>query len=306
MMEHERIPVYSMAIVARITLQAHSASNSTVNGSTLLPRTQLLADNTRTDAISGNILKHDHAYLLTRYFRKIGVGLCPACEKYDGRRAGALVSDPAYKNLTMQRILSECGLCDIHGFLITAKNAASPEEGEDRGRLNKSTLIDFGDMLGVPGAQAFSEQIATRIGASKEEGQMLMKYFVRSAVYALGVRYEGADVGVDTNTGTLIIKNEAERLLRHQAVLATMRDCLLSPKLAKSATLMPHLTNITGVIVIESQVGRAGIYSALQPDFMDRLKAMQNPTRQILSFETVEDFYALMTRLSENSYPAAP
>ena len=57
---HERI--YEMSLNVLVAWQAHSLSTIGSNGSNrLLPRRQLLADKTETDACSGNIAKHHHA-----------------------------------------------------------------------------------------------------------------------------------------------------------------------------------------------------------------------------------------------------
>ena len=67
--ENNRFPSYDMTINARVAWQAHSISNAGDDGSNrLLPRTQMLADQTVTDACSGDILKHHHAALLAEYF----------------------------------------------------------------------------------------------------------------------------------------------------------------------------------------------------------------------------------------------
>jgi CRISPR/Cas system-associated protein Cas7 (RAMP superfamily) len=120
------VTIYELSLNVLAEWQAHSLSNSGTNGSIrLLPRRQLLADGTETDACSGNIAKHHHAVLLAEYFEEASVPLCPACAVRDGRRVAALVNRPDYKKMTIEQILSQCGLCDAHGFLVTAKNAAN-------------------------------------------------------------------------------------------------------------------------------------------------------------------------------------
>src|SRR5215216_4516063 len=110
----------ALSLSCRARWEAHSSSNAGSNGSNrLLPRCQILADGTETDACSGNILKHDHALLCLEYLAAAGAPLCPACVEGDGRRAMALVGHVDYKELTIDRILQECGLCDVHGFLVT-------------------------------------------------------------------------------------------------------------------------------------------------------------------------------------------
>ena len=65
MTENAREPIYEMSVNVLVAWQAHSLSTAGNNGSNrLLPRRQLLADKTETDAISGNIAKHHHAALV--------------------------------------------------------------------------------------------------------------------------------------------------------------------------------------------------------------------------------------------------
>ena len=100
--ENNRFPSYDMTINVRVAWQAHSISNAGDNGSNrLLPRTQLLADQTITDACSGDILKHHHAALLTEYSEAEGRPLCPACRLrpveagHGGLRGGGAPAVPA-------------------------------------------------------------------------------------------------------------------------------------------------------------------------------------------------------------------
>src|SRR6266487_3833370 len=125
------ITIYDLSLNVRVSWQAHSLSNAGTNGSNkLMPRRQLLANRTETDACSGNIAKHHHAILLAEYLEAAHIPLCPACSQRDARRAAALTERPEYKDLTMEEILTMCGLCAAHGFLVTAKRAKSKENKE--------------------------------------------------------------------------------------------------------------------------------------------------------------------------------
>jgi hypothetical protein len=53
---------------------------------------------------------------------------------------------------------------------------------------------------------------------------MLMKRPARSGEYALGVRYSGVDVGVDTDKWKVVVTDADERLRRHKAILTALRD----------------------------------------------------------------------------------
>ena len=287
--------IYELSVCARVTWQAHAVSNAGNNGSNrLLPRRQLLADGHETDACSGNIAKHYHAVLLTEYLEAAGTPVCPACSARDGRRAAALIDRADYRNLSLERIVRECGVCDVHGST------------EARQRLSKHSLIEFSFALALPDRHSETTQLFTRLGESKEEGQMLMKMTARSGEYALCVRYKCAGVGLDTDKWRAVLTDEQERMTRHRAILAALRDCLLSPQGALTATMLPHLTGLRGAIVARSTTGRAPLYSPLQEDFVERLSALSNEACCIFSFETIDSFHERMNALIETSSPSMP
>ncbi len=307
MQERASSSVYELALSLRVAWQAHSSSNAGNNGSNrLMPRRQMLADSTETDACSGNIAKHAHAALLAEYLEEAGCPLCLACKARDGRRAAAAYDQAALKNLTIEQVVCGCALCDTHGFLVTAKNAASDGSTEARQRLSKHSLIEFSFALALPSRRAETVQLLTRVGDTKDEGQMLMKMTARSGEYALCVRYKCAGIGLDTDKWKLLVEDEQERGRRHRAVLTALRDCLLSPQGALTATALPHLTGLQGAITVRPSAGRAPIYSALQEDFITRLSALENDTCLVSSFETIDAFQKQMEQLIDQTHPALP
>lgn len=301
------LTIYEFSVCWLATLHAHSLSNSGSISNRLLPRQQLLADGTETDALSGNISKHQHAALLAEYLEAAEISLCPACLKRDARRVGALAGKSEYAPLTIEKILTGCAMCDAHGFLVTAKNSASDKLDDTRQGLSKSALIEFSFGLALPNVQATSEQLFTRSGGSKENGQMLMKLSARSATYSQTVRYKCVGIGVNTDGDwELILKDPAERLKRHQAILSTLRDQILSPMGSHTATLLPHLTALSGAIVARIVVGRAPIYSGLDSNFIQHLSAMADAANQVYTFYSVEEFKLHIDNLIANSIPSLP
>lgn len=298
--------VYDFAIMARVTWQAHSLSNAGNNGSNrLLPRRQMLADGTLTDACTGSISKHEHASLLAEYFQAWDVPLCPACMQRDGRRAMALIDLPEYKQITIEQILQECGLCDSHGFLIPPKNPSSDGSFPGRQKISKDTILNFAFTMALPGQWAESEHLVTRMGNSKEEGQMLMKMPARSGVYAVCVQYMGVRVGVDTQRWQVVVKDD-ERIRRHRAILSCLRDSLLSPAGAMTGTMLPHLTGLSGAVVIRPTVGRAPTYSVLATNFEEQIQNLAKGTSQFIPFATVSQFQEVMDHLIDTTEPAKP
>jgi CRISPR-associated autoregulator DevR family len=304
----DKFTAYEISWNIRTEWQAHSLSNSGTNGSIrLLPRRQLLANGTEVDAVSGNIAKHHHAVLLAEYLEETGVPLCPACKTRDGRRAAALINHPDYEDIDMKKILSQCGLCDAHGFLVTAKKPSGIDSAEEaRQRLSKHSLIEFSFGLALPDTQAETTQLFTRAGAADGGGQMLMKRSVRSASYGTCIRYKCAGIGVDTDTWKVVINDNEERIKRHRAILCALRDCVLSPSGAQTSTTLPHLTNLIGAIVVQLSAGRAASLSPLDSDFVTRLAALENERGAVFTFESVDEFSGEMDNLIENSRPYLP
>ena len=305
--EQEILSIYDLSVNARVSWQAHSLSNAGTNGSNrVMPRRQLLADGSETDACSGSIAKHHHATLLAEYLAFCGVPLCPACQRRDGRRVAALLDRPEYKNISIERVLQECGLCDAHGFLVTPKNAKNQPGTETRKKVTKHSLVEYSFALGLPGHSAETQHLFTRMGDSKEERQMLMKMPTRSGEYALSVRYTPVGIGVDTDKWQVVIPDEKQRRIRHVAILATLRDTFLSPDGAMTATMLPHLTGLRGAVVVKKTVGRAPMYSGLIDDFIMRLQAMQTADCDVYAFETVDAFFTIMEHLITTSFPSFP
>lgn len=308
MTETMRSPIYEMTLSLCISWQAHNMSTVGSEGNRLLPRRQFLADGTVTDACSGNIFKRQHAALATEQFGAEGCPICPACQRGDGRRAAALVDRPEYAALTYEQIVRDCAVCDTHGFLVTAKNADAKQGTDAREKLTKDTLIEFSYTLARPDRQNTTIQLHTRAGLSnpKDDGQMLMKMPVRSGEYALTIRYTCVGIGADTNQWRLIVTDPETRLKRHIALLRALRDWVVSPTGAKTATMLPHLTGLVGVIAVRNTVGRAPCLSALDKDFIVSMQAIAalDSSCQVYTFDRVEQFYAHMNHLLATSTPA--
>jgi hypothetical protein len=102
----------------------------------------------------------------------------------------------------------------------------------------------------------------------------------------------------------LFVKEQAERERRHRAILRALRDCMVSPDGAHVTTMLPHLTGLSGAIMVRTGVGRSPLYSTLDSDFVARLRAMADETCPIYPFETVDAFYAVMNEFIVTSVPA--
>jgi hypothetical protein len=103
-----------------------------------------------------------------------------------------------------------------------------------------------------------------------------------------------------------VVESEQERAKRHEAILRTLRDTMLSPMGALAATMLPHLAGLVGAIVVSQTVQLAPVYSPLDEAFIVRLQAMADEDCQVYPFETADAFHALMRDLIARSAPAMP
>jgi hypothetical protein len=133
-----------------------------------------------------------------------------------------------------------------------------------------------------------------------------LKMTARSGEYAVCVRYKCAGIGVDTEKWHLSLIDEEERARRHRAALSALADGFLSPQGALTATMLPHLTGLQGLIVIRTSTGRAPLYSALVPDFAERLSKLAGESSLIFQFDSIDTFYEQMQALIHFSTPALP
>lgn len=296
-------PVWEIALCLRVGLQAHSLSNIGTNGSIrTLGRRQLLADGTTVDALSGQILKRYHAHLLAQYAEAQGLPLCPACLHRHSRRAAALVELKEFKKLTIDLAIMTCVVCDAHGLLSTAKNAARDGSTEAREGVSKASLLKYPLGLAVRGQWRETTQFHTR-----SSDPMMREKPVRSGLYSLPIRYECYGIGLDTLLWRLILTDEAERMRRHQAILQTLRASILTPGGAQMASTHPHLTSLEGAIVLQYEAGLpAPVYSSLNDDFIAKLKLFASDSCQILVFEDMGQFDQIMREVARTTVPYLP
>jgi len=306
MMFESETTIYEIAFSYLIELQAHSLNNIGNKGSNVTyPRRQLLAYGIETDAVSGDMWKHNHADVLKAYFMANGVHLCSACARGDGRRA--LAASEIGDESSLKDIL-KCGICDVHGFLIPARKANGPGERDRRGQ-NKTSILRGSPALAIPESFSETTQLFTRRGVNSDEqetnGQMIFKIRSRSGAYAMCLRYICALIGADSDTFRLVITDPEVRRLRHRLVLEAIRDQVLNPGGALTSRMLPHYGKMTGAIVVRLAPGRAPMYSPLEADFVDELERIAKADSQCkyMRFNSASEFTAIMSNLAEFTKP---
>ncbi len=287
------IPIYSLSISARLTLDMHSLNNEGSEGNQIQTRmVNIVAADGRlynVNAISGDMFKHiqaEHLFHLAKEDEHLP--LCAACEKFDANRISA---DPKYLDEIQGRsdgyaidlMLQRCTLDDIEGNLITAAGRSTP----------RKSVAEFGWVVGIPVDEDGREltttgsylhtkyasergeeaRDATRTEESRQDNlkQALFHRPASSGVYAFVSHYEIARVGYNDISRTYALPDDA-RLRRYRVLLESVLYTFLQPKGAMRSAQLPHLVNIQGVVSYTTGVLPAPTVSPLNPDFSAEIK----------------------------------
>ncbi len=285
------IYIYEMTLCFNLTLVGHGISNQGSKGFiTEEPRRQLLADGTETDAISGGLYKHYHAFLLAEMYRDVGVPLCSHCAWNSSLRAAGLTNGKGNRHRLMEKLLGGCGVCDVHGFLVPGKKKKDDSD-EERDKVSKGSLVEFSMGLADPNHFHETEHLYTRSGKDKEAGQMWFKRRVRSAKYGFVISYRPVQIGMDVENCDLIVTDQDERLRRHRACLVALRDLFLNPPGAHSATQKPQLMGLSGAIATRLNAEPPPAWSPLDPNFQKVMSGLETGLCPVVTFNDPVRFF---------------
>jgi CRISPR-associated protein Cst2 len=172
-MARENNQVFEIGLMVRARWELHSLNNEGTVGNVTEPRTVVLADGTKTDGVSGEMLKHIHSYHLW-LLETDKSRFCPACavlqpQKADWAESKLIIAsalrgikDDRGRNIAaIDKALQTCLLCDIHGFLLEQRverggaEQAEQEESEMTQRaprvpnVSRRSTVEFGWAVGI-------------------------------------------------------------------------------------------------------------------------------------------------------------
>lgn len=284
------VPIYSLSISARLTLDMHSLNNEGGEGNQIQTRMVniVAADGQlyNVNAISGDMFKHiqaEHLYHLAKGDEHLP--LCSACEKFDANRISgddeylAKLKDQS-DSYAIDLMLKRCMLDDLEGNLITSAAGA-------RRSIPRKSVAEFGWVVGVPADEKkreltttgsyFHVKYASEHSESEEENREANRRqtpFHRpasSGVYALVTHYEIARIGYNDISRTYALEDGA-RLSRYRALLESVLYTFIQPKGAMRSAQLPHLVNTQGVVSYTTGVIPAPTVSPLNPKFDDEIQ----------------------------------
>jgi CRISPR-associated protein Cst2 len=313
--------VFEIAILARVTWDLHSLNNEGTIGNVTEPRTIVLWDGTKTDGVSGEMMKHIHASWTWLQAKTRSLSLCPACQSFQPQRADAAPqglnrNDNAQ---AMSTAITRCILCDLHGFLV------------QRPTIHRQSVVEFGWIVGVPGrfnrdihvharhaaaergisaeAEVEEEEVSeeqtqeqTAEGARRTEvaAQMLYHRPTRSGVYALVTLFQPWRIGLNEVNYTYAL-NSDERTRRYQLALTAYEWTLKRPDGAMTTTRFPHIGGIEGIVLISRQAVPVPMLSPLREDYREKLKTLaEKQGIECREFNDLDELVNILSELQES------
>ncbi|MGB4705073.1 MAG: DevR family CRISPR-associated autoregulator [Candidatus Saccharicenans sp.] len=271
--------IFEMALLARVTWNLHSLNNEGTVGNVTEPRTVVLASGEKTDGVSGEMLKHIHAYYVWLLQEDKSM-FCKACQMFHPQKAdmNPLLKKTDSPNVAMKTAISSCILCDLHGFLV------------QRPSIGRPSTVEFGWALGIPDKTHRDIHLHARhsmIGRSKEEtqpeneeseakqltAQMIYHRPTRSGTYAMISVFQPWRIGLNEIDYTYVI-DETARKLRFQLAINAYKASLMRTEGAMTSTRLPHIEGIEGAVVISSRNFPVPVVSPLNDNFVAQVEEL--------------------------------
>jgi len=324
--------IYEIAILGRVSWNFHSLNNEGTVGNVTEPRTIVLPDGSKTDGVSGEMLKHIHAYYLWQLISNKTNFLCQICRELNPEKANANpevrgAGDPTQAVATALK----CYLCDLHGFLV------------ERPTVSRSSVIEFGWAVGLPQIyrdthvhiryspqQAFlaieeerepgewGKESCSQKGCetSPEESklykvknkwyceehlptravQMVYHRPTRSGVYGIVSVFQPWRIGFNDVSCQYV--QGINRADRYKLALEAYIALFLRTEGAMTTTRLPHTQGFEGVVVYTTQNFPVPVLSPLKETYIDEIKDITGRVNAIAEeFNSLDKFVEIIKGL---------
>jgi CRISPR-associated protein Cst2 len=333
--EQKQEQVFEIAIVGRVVWNLHSLNNEGTIGNVTEPRTVVLWDGTKTDGVSGEMMKHIHAFWTWLQARENNLPLCQACKEFKPERANAdrrlrrevwkeVLEEPKNERpkVAVNKAIVECAICDLHGFLIAQR--VEGEEGRGRrGRsqedkfpaVHRTSVIEFGWVVGIPQKfhrdlhlharhsqeeQTREEDEGTREGEERVTVQMLYHRPTRSGVYAFVTLFQAWRIGLNEVNYTYALNDENERKKRYELALTAYEWTFKRPDGAMTTTRLPHIEGAEGLVLVAKTAVPVPLLSPLRENYRQQLKDLaQKQGVEVYEFDDLGELTDILTGLRQ-------
>ncbi|MEO0022319.1 MAG: DevR family CRISPR-associated autoregulator [candidate division WOR-3 bacterium] len=289
-----------VTFAVKTQLNVHDLNNEAVAGNVQDIRIMECLDEQGTrreaPAVSGRMLKHWHYEAMRRLILNGGYSGLPLCA---GCRAGEPIR-PGEKNgedlqqmqLKEKEAITNCSICDIHGYLIAQDGAkkrgkSGEDDGDEAGvSARRSSRVMFSWLMPVLEHETVARQVLhTRVsqqqkksskGENKDEdkdsAQMLFSKSYASGIYAFVSAFDAARVGVveqELDSSSVGQKTDDLNVKKRISVAIEAYRYLISGQIGASLShALPHM-NLRELLVCYSKSGPLPFpVSPMYPDYI--------------------------------------
>ena len=304
--------IYEIGLVGRVRWNLHSLNNEGTTGNVTEPRTVVLADGTKTDGVSGEMLQHIH---VERMWQMHGNEvLCDACKQLQPTRINRVIAGQKKTKEDVKAVidfaLKSCAICDVHGFLV------------ERPAASRNSTVLFGWAVGIPGLTRRDIHVHARHapgkkerekgeGEEKDEGveteQMVYNRPTRSGEYAIQALFQPWRLGLNEVDYTYAIDGK-HRFARYQLALDALMAMFPRTDGAMTTTRLPHVEAFQGILVISRRAFPAPLVSALREDYEPQVREYvktigSGRDPEVVSFDSLPAFARTVSSLrNENPF----
>jgi CRISPR-associated protein Cst2 len=331
--EEKLAQLNSLSISARVTLNLHNLNSEGTEGNQQQTRMVHIIDQSGhraiVNAVSGDMFKHILVEHLVPLLKDAGQSLSPGATVHDADRINAAnpafiefcekeqefvddgkkVKRRALESEIMTRMITDCGLTDLAGALVT------------RGRsVGRKSVVEFGWVVGLPEdddgqpltttEQYFHVKYAPEGRGSATGGdsvagkQAIFHRPASSGIYALICNLDLYRIGLNEITRKYVIDPQT-RVKRASSPIQALAATLLKPAGAQRNTQNPHIVNCEGVVATSATSLPAPTVSPLHDNYRDQmgkaadvLNVIKSGGVRVVQFETLADGVRILADLS--------
>jgi CRISPR-associated protein Cst2 len=297
--------VFEIGILARAVWDLHSLNNEGTVGNVTEPRTVVLADGSKSDGVSGEMLKHHHAFNVWLVANDKSI-FCEPCQTLRPQRAdalGTLSKEKEKEAAILDKVLKGCALCDLHGFLRTAE------------AIPRHSTVEFGWAAALP--DSFQRDVHTHArhevqGRTRGQGQpsqgeesaeaaaqMVYHRPTRSGTYAIVSVFAPWRIGLNEITYRYV--EGVDRKARYRLALDAYKAMFARAEGAMTSTRLPHVEDIRGAVAVSTSNFPVPLPSPLSDSYIERLETMKEHCDglEVYRFEGLDGLYRVLEQLRD-------
>jgi CRISPR-associated protein Cst2 len=300
-------PVFEIAILGRAVWNLHSLNNEGTVGNVSEPRTVILWDGTKSDGVSGEMLKHIHAQNVWLLAEDKSI-FCEPCQTFQPQKAdiNPVVTTAIGKagkgrkaEAVLEAALKDCALCDLHGFLRT--DQAVP----------RASTVEFGWAVAI--RDGYHREIHLharhavegRAEAQEQEGQvsaqMVYHRPTRSGKYAFVSVFQPWRIGLNEVNYQYV--GGVDRTARYKLGLEAYKASFARTDGAMTSTRLPHVEDLEGIVLVSPRNFPVPVTSPLKERYKEDAERIKKATEglELETFESLSDLYAILQPLANRS-----